>query len=288
MKNNNIKRPILAENIYLTKSEKNILDFINMYELNEFYLTQAELAKASNSSEASISRFIRKYGLKDYRSFIASINAKLSNFSLLYPIEYDNQDIPNPFTVIHSSYKYAIDSLNNNEVIKKCSEAARIINSATNVLVYGSGSSQRISIDLVANLIKLGKPVVYNSDFHIFFPALANVSNRDVLIVFSNNLISSESNFVISNAKKRGTKVIAITSKHNEKTIANVDVLIQYQKIHNASLLVPVSSKVSQMLIANMLFETLINDYKDNYAKLQKSSKLIDEWANIDKIHSEK
>lgn len=32
MKKNNVKRLILDENIYLIKSEKNILDFINLFE----------------------------------------------------------------------------------------------------------------------------------------------------------------------------------------------------------------------------------------------------------------
>ncbi len=52
MKKNNVKRPILAENIYLTKSEKNILNFVNSFEDSEFNLSQAELAKLANSSEA--------------------------------------------------------------------------------------------------------------------------------------------------------------------------------------------------------------------------------------------
>nr|WP_307906713.1 hypothetical protein [Mycoplasmopsis bovis] len=51
MKKNNVKRPILAENIYLTKSEKNILNFVNSFEDSEFNLSQAELAKLANSSE---------------------------------------------------------------------------------------------------------------------------------------------------------------------------------------------------------------------------------------------
>ncbi len=55
MKKNNVKRPILAENIYLTKSEKNILNFVNSFEDSEFNLSQAELAKLANSSGSSLS-----------------------------------------------------------------------------------------------------------------------------------------------------------------------------------------------------------------------------------------
>ncbi|WP_429994874.1 SIS domain-containing protein, partial [Mycoplasmopsis bovis] len=82
-------------------------------------------------------------------------------------------------------------------VTDNCIKAAELINNSRNILIYGSGSSQRRSLDLVANLIKIGKSVVYNSDFHIFFPALANASSEDALIVFSNNLKSTESHFVI-------------------------------------------------------------------------------------------
>ncbi|MBT1345610.1 MurR/RpiR family transcriptional regulator [Mycoplasma bovis] len=285
MKKNNVKRPILAENIYLTKSEKNILNFVNSFEDSEFNLSQTELAKLANSSEAAVSRFVRKYNFKDYRNFIASINVKISNFQRMYPIKYDEGKEPNPFSVIYSSYKYAIESIDEENVTDNCIKAAELINNSRNILIYGSGSSQRRSLDLVANLIKIGKSVVYNSDFHIFFPALANASSEDALIVFSNNLKSTESHFVISNAHKNGLKIIAITSKHDNKINKNLDVIIQYQKIQNDTLLVPVSSRVSQMLIGNILFEAIIYNNSENYNKLKKSSALIDEWSNIDKIH---
>nr|WP_307939505.1 hypothetical protein [Mycoplasmopsis bovis] len=40
----------------------------------------------------------------------------------------------------------------------------------------------------------------------------------------------------------------------------------------------PVSSRVSQMLIGNILFEAIIYNNSENYNKLKKSSALIDEW----------
>ncbi|MBZ4195425.1 MurR/RpiR family transcriptional regulator [Mycoplasma tauri] len=285
----NVKRPILSENTYLTKSEKNILKFINSFEKNEFDLSIVELAKISKTSESSVSRFVKKYGYKDYRSFIAAINIKLSNFTKMYPIEYDENNNLNPFTVIHSSYKFAIDNISTENVIYKCKKASKLINNSNKIFIYGSGSSQRISADLAANLIKLGMSVVSNPDFHIFFPCLANGNHNDLLIVFSNNLKSNESHFVIKNANKNNIKVIAITSaqeNENKNNNLNVNLMINYEKIHNDSLLVPVSSKVSQMLIGNMLFEALIYNNPENYNKLQKTSELIDEWAQIDKNHS--
>lgn len=90
MKKNNVKRLILDENIYLIKSEKNILDFINSFEQFEFNFLQVELVKLVNLLEVVVSRFVRKYYFKDYRNFIALINIKLFNFQRMYLIKYDN------------------------------------------------------------------------------------------------------------------------------------------------------------------------------------------------------
>ncbi len=67
----------------------------------------------------------------------------------MYPIKYDEGKEPNPFSVIYSSYKYAIESIDEENVTDNCIKAAELINNSRNILIYGSGSSQRRSLDLV-------------------------------------------------------------------------------------------------------------------------------------------
>ncbi|ADN68688.1 MurR/RpiR family transcriptional regulator [Mycoplasmopsis fermentans] len=288
MKNNDkriISRPLMDDTVELTKSEKRIRDFINNFEGNYFNFSQNKLAKNTESSDAGVSRFIRKYGFKDYRTFIASINNKLTEFEKTYPTIWNDNEVDNDYKFIAASHRYAIDNVYDEDLIKDINKAAEIINKSKNIYIHGCGSSQRISMNLVSNLLKIGKPVIAHSDFHIFFPSLAHVTENDVVIVYSNNLQTMEAHFVIEQAKKQKAPIIVLTSSQEEDKL--IAVKLRYHKIQSSTMLVPSSSKIAQMLITDLLFEAVLEHNKENTSKLKKARILIKNWSLIDKAHSE-
>ncbi|UUD35157.1 MurR/RpiR family transcriptional regulator [Mycoplasmopsis caviae] len=288
MKNNDkrvISRPLMDDTVELTKSEKRIRDFINNFEGSYFNFSQNELANATNSSDAGVSRFIRKFGFKDYRTFIASINNKLTEFEKTYPTIWNENDSDNGYKFIAASHRYAIDNVYDDDLIKDINEAAKIINNARNIYIHGCGSSQRISTNLVSNLLKIGKTVIAHSDFHVFFPALAHINEQDAVIVYSNNLQSMEAHFVLEQAVKQKAKIIVVTSNQEENKY--ITLKIRYHKIQSSTMLVPSSSKIAQMLITDLLFEAILQEDNENTNKLKKARILIKNWSTKDKAHSE-
>lgn len=285
--NQKVNRPLLHENIELTKTEKRILDFINSFSGDSFNYSQMELAKLTNSSNAAISRFIRKYKHQDYRNFIASLNSQLSEFSKKYPIDWAENDEYRNYNLIATSHRYAIDNTYDLELLDHINNAAKLINASRNIYIHGSGSSQRTSLNLVSNCLKIGRSVISSSDFHIFFPSLASITPNDVLIIFSNNLKTSEATFVIRKAYERKAKIIVITSNSDDKINELVDIRLLYHKIHNEAILVPSSSKIAQILIADLLFEAILKDDPKSYDILKRARKMIQEWADIDGAHGE-
>ncbi|WP_027120366.1 MurR/RpiR family transcriptional regulator [Mycoplasmopsis lipofaciens] len=278
-----VLRPILDDNIPLTKKERQVLNFINTFNGDFFDFSQQELAINSNTSNANVSRFVRKYGYKDYREFIASINRVLSNFSKKYPISWSEDDRFNNYKLIAASHKYALDNTYNEELLEKIVEAAKLINESSTIYLHGSGASHRASIDLASNFLKIGKNVIFASEFHIFFPSLANIKQNDLIVIFSNNLQTNEAKFILNQATKKNIKTIVITSNNEEESLGDIDVYLRYRKIHDEHILVPLSSKIAQILIGDLLFEAILEIDPKNYEKLNNSKKIIYEWSKINK-----
>ncbi|ADE19405.1 MurR/RpiR family transcriptional regulator [Mycoplasma crocodyli] len=272
-------KPIFNEMPNMTFSSQLILKYINSYPYETYNQSQRELAKNSFTSEASVNRFIKQYGFSHYRDFSAYINVVLSNVNKNYLTK--NENIGNDFEDfkgIISSHRFVLDSLANLNTIKSIKQAANLIHKSRNVYLIGVGSSQKIISEFYSNLLKIGLTAIMGDDFHIIIPALANVKENDVLVVVSNKLMNIEIWFALRIAKAKKAKIIVITSNAFSKIDDLIDIKIQYQKIHDEAKVVPVSSKLAQLVIVDLLFESLIkldNSYKEN---LMNTKIVLDKW----------
>ncbi|VEU73081.1 GntR family transcriptional regulator (plasmid) [Mycoplasmopsis gallopavonis] len=282
MKNpkNTITRPIIKSISGLSKSDYKIIDFINNYELLTFDYTIEQFSEKLDISTSSISRFTKKYGFKNYSDFKVNLNLIIQKFNKNYEMNDDQI-----FTSIIASHRYVIDNLYNEALMEKITTAANVITKSNKILIQGSGSSKRISENLYSNLLKTGKVAISHMDFHVFFPVLANCNANDVLILFSDNLKTPEQIFSLKKAHENNLKVIVITSNENNPHLENeFDVLIQYSKINPTYIDVPLSSKLSQLLITDLLFEAVLENDENLRVNLKKSKKMIDEWIERNSI----
>ncbi|VEU70480.1 MurR/RpiR family transcriptional regulator [Mycoplasmopsis glycophila] len=272
---NELTRPLIKSISGLSKNDYKIIEFINKYEFLTFEYKIEEFAEKLGISTSSISRFTKKYGFKSYSDFKVNLNLVIQKFNNNYEINNDES-----FSSIIASHRYVIDNLYNKALIDKVSEAANIINKCKKVLIQGSGSSKRISENLYANMIKIGKTPVSHPDFHVFFPSLANAGAGDVLILFSDNLNTPEQLFSIKKAYENKLKIIVITSNDGRYISEKFDVVIQYNKINPSYIDVPLSSKLSQLLITDLLFEAILLNNENLRLNLKNSKKIIKEWVN--------
>lgn len=70
--------PLITSSRQFLDSEQHIVDFILANTDRAPQMTSAQLARASSTSEASVSRFCKKLGFKNYRSFQFSLARDLS------------------------------------------------------------------------------------------------------------------------------------------------------------------------------------------------------------------
>ena len=70
--------PLITSSRQFLDSEQHIVDFILANTERAPQMTSAQLARASSTSEASVSRFCKKLGFKNYRSFQFSLARDLA------------------------------------------------------------------------------------------------------------------------------------------------------------------------------------------------------------------
>ncbi|MEJ1834815.1 MurR/RpiR family transcriptional regulator [Mycoplasmopsis synoviae] len=274
-----ISHPILLNNSKLINSENKVLEFINGFQGEVFNYSIEDLAKLANVSTATVFRFVRKYGFKNFKEAIIFINKNLQKLNEKYPLS-TSQD--NNISTIVAGNKYVLDNLYTNELQKIIEKAAQIIYNSKRILIHGAGSSKRMAETLVSNLYKVSLNVIAHDDFHLFLPVLGNATTEDVYVLFSDNLNSPEAVFTIKQCREKKVQIILITSKKKSNLITKNDVVILYEKITSKHLNIPLSSKWSQLLIADLLFENLLILDSNLREKLNNSIQIINKWkANL-------
>ncbi|AKA50008.1 hypothetical protein VO56_01955 [Mycoplasmopsis gallinacea] len=276
------KKPFVQLHDTFTNSDIKLHDFINSYDKEIFDLSQKELARYSNVSEGSVSRFVNKIGFKSYREFIAHINLVIKDFYTNYlknNIENLNQITRREEILL--SHNFAVNSIVNDKTYASIEYAAELLYKAEKVFILTSNEDKVISSEFAYLLQKVGKHVIYSSDFDIFLPLLANASKNDVAVCFSDVINSLQIQFISKYLLKNGAKLITLSSDNVLPDDVRVATKIIYSKIQNPINKIYFSNKASQLLIAELLFDALVSIGSDIEKKYKKSKDMHSLWIDF-------
>ncbi|UVD81829.1 MurR/RpiR family transcriptional regulator [Mycoplasma iguanae] len=267
--------PIITKKFNLTDVEENILNFINSLKLEPFNLTSLELSKKVFCSEASISRFVKRYGFSSYRNFVFYVNKKIEELkSQTRNIHNTKEDL----VILNNIHNYSFQNTINNFNIEQIYQAANLINVSKKIMCIGVGSSNKLANELSSNLAKSGKNVLFSEDFHTIMPLIGLLNKNSCVIVVSNNLNNKEIIFSIQQSRNQGAKIIVITSNGKNQFSDLIDIKILYEKIHDNTKNVPVASKLSSIIIIDCLFEIYMNLDKKYRKNIYKTDKILQKW----------
>ncbi|WP_051616712.1 MurR/RpiR family transcriptional regulator [Mycoplasmopsis sturni] len=273
-----IHKPLLENISGLSNRDYIILDYINQFKGESFNVGIQELSDHTKVSISTISRFAKKYKCNSYKDLIILVNKNLQYFKDKYPIstnQFNNID------TIVAGNKFVVDNIYTQQSTWNIEKAAKLIINSKAVLVQGSGSSKRMAETLVSNLLKISKNVIAHNDFHVFLPVLSNANHEDCFILFSENLNNPEARFTINQCRKNNVPMIIITSVKHSILFNKNDIIISYEKIFSSNINIPLSSKLSQLLIADLLFELILMQDSHLREKLEQAIKLIDDWKEL-------
>lgn len=280
-----IKKLIVSLKNKMTKKEKEISIYIlnNMKEI--LSLTSSEMADNIGVSQSSIIKFIKKLGFNKFGEFKIQVTKELENAK-------QNKD------KIHNEI-YLDDSLEDlsakvfNETVKAMEDTLKIIDhkyfenvidvirQSHKILLIGSGMSSIVAKDLEIKLIKIRIDALHYESSHMQLMKLATMDEQDLVIAISHRGETEDVIDVIKKAKKKGIKVLSITSIE-KNTVAdlsdfNLKVISEENNFRSSA----ISSRMAQLILNDIIFLRLTQtDYEKRKKYIKESRDLIKKSDN--------
>lgn len=280
-----IKKLIVSLKNKMTKKEKEISIYIlnNMKEI--LSLTSSEMADNIGVSQSSIIKFIKKLGFNKFGEFKIQVTKELENAK-------QNKD------KIHNEI-YLDDSLEDlsakvfNETVKAMEDTLKtidhkyfenvidVIRQSHKILLIGSGMSSIVAKDLEIKLIKIRIDALHYESSHMQLMKLATMDEQDLVIAISHRGETEDVIDVIKKAKKKGIKVLSITSIE-KNTVAdlsdfNLKVISEENNFRSSA----ISSRMAQLILNDIIFLRLTQtDYEKRKKYIKESRDLIKKSDN--------
>lgn len=259
-------------------SEKKIAKYIiNNYD-KVVDMTVGQLANASGASEASVSRFCKKIGVKGFHHLKISLAKEMvesgtGSVSVSNNISIDEigQSLQNILANKVEELKQTVSMMD--EV--KLKEILTIIKNAKSVQFAAVGNTIPVAIDGAFKLNQIGIPAVAGTIWENQIGYTYNLTNKDVVIVISNAGESRGMITMMEAAKEVGAITIAITN-NEQSTIAKAsDYHITTATREKLFLDGYCFSRVSATTVIEILYLFLTSMDKDSYKSIARHEHAI-------------
>jgi RpiR family carbohydrate utilization transcriptional regulator len=258
----------------LSKTQKVIADFILQNASRIPLLSITEVARACDTSETTVMRFLKKLDYNSYQVFrvniaqettddpSTSINDELSRRDTLETIKH--KIISHTQTAIHD-----IDVLLPEKILTRAVEAIR---SAGRLLIYGVGASGAIALDAYHKFGGIGLDVCTYPDPHLMNITCSHAAPDDLMLAISHTGESNEVLHAVRIARERGVTVIGLTSFANSTLAKLADLYLlsstNDKKYHSEAM----ASRIVQLTIVDILYTaTFMQDPARYYQALNAS-----------------
>lgn len=235
--------------VELTATEKRIAQFILDDVQAATTLPIAEMARLTQTSQASITRFARAIGCKDVRELKVKLAQSLAvgqRFILDVP---DLEGVQGIYETIINVLEINRRALNP-ESLKN---AVEWLSGARQILAIGMGGGSTICAQEVQfRLFRLGLPVVSQSDGLLVRMMCSSVASNDVVLALSLGGYTQEVVESAAIARQYGAKVIAITPA--DTLLANqADAVLPLIVRENDYIFKPSTSRYAMLAMVDVL-----------------------------------
>ena len=140
----------------LTDTEKNVISFINSNAAAISSMSISEVAEATYSSPATVSRTIKKCGISGFAELRYMLTQKTES-------KQDSVDVNEIFNKSLLEISNTIEQLSTETILKAVTEMQK----AKRIFIFSKGLSDNVASELALKLQIMNKNVVYNSDSNI-------------------------------------------------------------------------------------------------------------------------
>ncbi|MFD2831138.1 MurR/RpiR family transcriptional regulator [Corticicoccus populi] len=210
---------IQKDYLSFSKKERKIADYILRFSYELQNMKISELAERTNTSNASITRFVKKVGCKNYSDMKFNISANTSS--------NNHEKINNMVDEVFLYYQNVIKNTQRLIDIEKINQLLELLINAKNVNIVGVSSSGVTAEIFSTRLMRMGIPAKSYSDPLWMIMQAAVSEPGDLFIAISNSGVTEPVVKTITQARERGADIVSITS-YSENPLSKLSDLIFY------------------------------------------------------------
>lgn len=232
-------------------------DFILTEPQKVLYLTITELARETDTSEASVTRLCRHLGCKGYTEFKMALALDVQHNQPAVIASGDSIDMLVEETVqaLRDTGKFI-----NREVLQQAVEA---LHQAHSIQIYGVAASAITGEYLHYRLLRLGKAAQLFGDMHRAAMNASTLKQGDLVIAISASGSTKDVMHVVKVAKKQNAQVLMLSNTLRSPMGNLADMLLVAARPEGPFNAGALSGKVGAM----MLVEVLINELMTHDAR---------------------
>lgn len=199
----------------LTKSEKKIDDFIENSSEEFLFMTIGEMAGILEVSEATISRYARHMGYRDFKEMKAEVLKKHAGKGAARKlagtlVKTQGFDMDGWLRQQQECLERTREGLDREEFEK----GKDVIKNARHIYIHGKNASAAMAELLFFRLRRLGIPVfLIPSGGSEVLEGLVHATKEDVVILFSFSKLSEEGRMILAYEKEAGYRTVAFTGR---------------------------------------------------------------------------
>ncbi|MBJ9288012.1 MurR/RpiR family transcriptional regulator [Citrobacter freundii] len=234
-----------------SRTQQKLGEFVLSDPVKVVYLTITELARESDTSEASVTRLCRALGCKGYNEFKMALALDLQQGQ---PVEHSGDEIDN---VVNESVQALQDTakLLDRTLLES---AALALHQAQSVQIYGVAASAILGEYLHYKLLRLGKPAQLFSDMHRAAMNATTLNKDSLVVAISSSGSTRDLLHVVKLARKQGVRVLALSNTPRSPLASLSDIQLVAAKPEGPLSAGALNAKVGVMLLVELLTTSLI------------------------------
>lgn len=242
------------------------------------FMTLAELARETDSSDASIIRFCRKMGYSGFTDMKQAFISALNNSSITIVEEIHKED--SVLDNLHKVYKSNMQTLSDTILLADAEAyeaAVQALLSAKSIHFFGAGDSAAICQLFYFKFRRLGIPGSAQQDAVMQLVEASNLGEGDIAIAISYEGKSRTVVNAMRIAKERGATIICITkmSKSPLLKLSDINLFIATSDVTMGRDIVA-RRVAEQMLVDTLYLSVLVRTEKEYTKHLNSTSKFLE------------
>ncbi|WP_367989287.1 MurR/RpiR family transcriptional regulator [Vibrio sp. NTOU-M3] len=241
----------------LSKKLRIVADYILENANDVQFQTITDLARNTETSEATVVRLCRDLGYKGYSDFRMALAVDLSQNA-----GQQAQNIEGDICEV--SAQSAVASLQDTAKLidrKSLQRICELVHNASYISCLGIGASSIVGRYLAYRLLRIGKKVTMFEDTHMAAMNAVKSSEGDLWFVVSSSGSTKEVLHAATQASKRNTPVVALTNiSHSPLTSVSTELLVAARPegpLTGGAF----ASKVGALLLVDVLVNNLLEQY---------------------------